>query len=45
MSNNEAYKLEKIYEAIRKTYGYDEQADKLIDMLDDMAYAYEMQNL
>ena len=45
MSDNEAYKVDKIYEAIRKVYGYDEQAEKLIDMLDDMACAYEKQNL
>ena len=41
MSNNEIANVNKIYEAIRKAYGYDEQAEKLIDMLDVMAYAYE----
>lgn len=35
------YKIDKIYTAIRKTYGYDENADDLLDLLDDMAYAYE----
>ena len=45
MSNAEAQKIEKIYEAIRKAYGYDEQAEKLIDLLDDMAYAYEQSQL
>ena len=45
MSDNEVYKLDKIYKAIRKVYGYDEQADKLIDMLDEMAYAYEQAQL
>lgn len=41
MSDNEIAKVNKIYEAIRKAYGYDKQADELIDMLDEMAYAYE----
>lgn len=41
MSDNEVNKVNKIYEAIRKAYGYDEQAEELIDMLDVMAYAYE----
>ncbi len=45
MSDNETAKVNKIYEAIRKAYGYDEQADKLIDLLDDMAYAYEQAQL
>ena len=41
MSDKEVNQVNKIYEAVRKVYGYDEQADKLIDMLDDMTYAYE----
>lgn len=45
MSNKEVYKINKIYEAIRKAYGYDKQADELIDLLDDMAYAYEQEQL
>lgn len=45
MSDKDAYKLNKIYEAIRKTYGYDREAEALLDLLDDMSYAYEMQEL
>lgn len=33
--------VDKLYNAVRKTYGYDKQADKLIDQLEDMADAWE----
>lgn len=33
--------VDKLYNAIRKTYGYNENADKLIDQLEDMADAWE----
>lgn len=31
---------EKIYQAIRKVYGYGEEAEKLIDLLCDMEHFY-----
>lgn len=32
---------EKIYNAIRKVYGYDEEAEAIIEALDEMADAWE----
>lgn len=32
---------EAIYKAIRKTYGYGEEADELMDKFDEMADAWE----
>lgn len=34
-------KIDKIYEAVRKTYGYDKRADDLVDFLSDLAEAYD----
>lgn len=33
--------VDKLYLAVRKAYGYNESADKLIDQLEDMADAWE----
>lgn len=32
---------EKIYQAIRKTYGYDEEAEAIMEALDELADAWE----
>ena len=29
--------IDKIYQAIRKTYGYDDEADELVDLVVEMA--------
>lgn len=34
-------KIDKIYEAVRKVYGYDKRADDLVDFLSDLAEAYD----
>lgn len=34
-------KVEKIYKAIRKAYGYDAMADELVDALAELMEAYE----
>lgn len=33
--------VDKIYQAIRKTYGYDEEADRLVDLVGGMAEVSE----
>lgn len=35
---------EKIYSAIRKAYGYDDEAEKIVDALDEMADAWERED-
>lgn len=37
-------KTEKIYKAIRKAYGYDGEADEIMDALDEMADAWEREH-
>lgn len=34
-------KTEKIYKAIRKTYGYNDEAEGIMDALDELADAWE----
>lgn len=33
--------IDKIYQAIRKTYGYGEEADRLVDLVGEMADVLE----
>lgn len=39
MVDNE--KIDKIYKAIRKVYGYDDEAEKIMEAFDEMIDAYE----
>lgn len=34
-------KIEKIYQAIRKVYGYDDEAEKIMEAFDELIDAYE----
>lgn len=36
--------VDSLYEAVRKSVGYNDEADKLIDQLEEMADAWEREN-